>query len=325
MSTLNVTGAPTLGDLSGTRRARRPDSLFKASTLGAGLLVLMILAGIAISTTRDAWPAFQHEGLSFFTSDNWNTTTNSYGALAIIYGTFVVSAIALLAAVPISLGIALFITEVAPGRVRRAVTTVMDVLASVPSVVFGLWGFLVLKQPIGKFFNSVADLVSGVPILNKLFGPSTGTSFMTAGLIVALMITPIITSLLREVFQTVPINDKNGAMALGATKWEMIRGVVFPHSTGGIVGSVMLGLGRAMGETIAVALVIGASPQIIANLFGQGEAMPSIIARNLGEAQDLHKSALIALGVALFVLTILVNMAARSVVSRVDRRTRGSI
>jgi len=324
MSTLSVSGAPTIDDLAGTRRARRPDSLFKASTLGAGLLVLLILAGIAISTTRDAWPAFQHEGLSFFTTDNWNSTTDSYGALAIIYGTFVVSAIALFAAVPVSMGIALFITEVAPRRVRQGVSSVMDILAAVPSVVFGLWGFLVLKQPIGDFFNWIADLVSGVPVLNKLFGPSTGTSFMTAGLIVALMITPIITSLLREVFQTVPTNDKDGALALGATKWEMIRGVVFPHSTGGIVGSVMLGLGRAMGETIAVALVIGASPQIIANLFGQGEAMPSIIARNLGEAQGLHKSALIGLGVALFVLTIAVNMVARGLVSRIDRRTRGA-
>jgi len=310
-------------EMEGDPRDQRADSVFRRVALGAGLLVLAILAGIAISTTNKAWPAFVHQGFSYVFTDNWNPNQDSFGAAAIIYGTIVVSLIALVVSVPVSLGIALFLTEVAPRRIRTAVGTVMDVLAAVPSVVFGLWGFLTLKPWIVDVFNSIAGAVDGVPVLRSVFGRSTGMSFMTAGLIVALMITPIITSILREVFATVPVNDKNGALALGATRWEMIRGVVFPHSTGGIVGGIMLGLGRAMGETIAVALVIGASPQIVSNLFAQGEAMPALIARNLNEATGLHSSALIGLGVALFALTLVVNISARAMVRRIDLRTQG--
>jgi phosphate transport system permease protein len=236
-----------------------------------------------------------------------------------------VSVIAVVVAVPISLGIALFATEVAPRRLRSTITTVMDLLAAVPSVVFGLWGFLVLRPYLKDIFNSIADAVSPVPIVNRIFGPSlSGQSFMTAGLIVALMITPIVTSIAREVFLTVPRNDKDGALALGATRWEMITSVVLPHSSGGVVGAVMLGLGRAMGETIAIALVIGASPQIVANLFGQGEAMPSVIARNLNESSGDFQAALIGLGVLLFVITIAINLSARKLVARFDRRSQGT-
>jgi phosphate transport system permease protein len=201
----------------------------------------------------------------------------------------------------------------------------MDLLAAVPSVVFGLWGFLVLRPQLKDVYNSIADLVHPIPVLNTIFGPSlSGQSFMTAGLIVALMITPIITSISREVFLTVPRNDKDGALALGATRWEMIKGVVLPHSSGGITGAVMLGLGRAMGETIAIALVIGASPQIVANVFAQGEAMPSVIARILNESSGEYQAALIGLGVALFVLTVGINMAARRLVSSFDRTMKGA-
>ncbi len=315
----------TVDDLAGDRNGTRPDTLFRAGAKGAGYLVLVILAAIAVSTTVKAWPAFRAEGFGYFFRDDWVPSQGRFGARSIIYGTLVVSAIGLVVAVPLSLGIALFITELAPRRLRSSITTVMDVLASVPSVVFGLWGFLILRPHLKDFYNSVADAVSGIPVLRSIFGPSlSGQSFMTAGVIVGLMIVPIITSIVREVFQTVPINEKNGALALGATRWEMIQGVVFPHSTGGIVGAVMLGLGRAMGETIAVALVIGASPQITANLFGQGEAMPSVIARNLNEASGTYRAALIGLGVGLFVLTILINISARVLVRRVDAVTKGS-
>jgi phosphate transport system permease protein len=278
-----------------------------------------------VSTTVRAWPAFEAEGLGTFFSDNWVPSQGHFGARSIVYGTLVVSAIGLVVAVPLSIGIALFITELAPRRLRSGITTVMDVLASVPSVVFGLWGFVILRPHLKDFYNDIADAVSGVPVLRSIFGPSlSGQSFMTAGLIVGLMIVPIITSIIREVFQTVPTNEKHGALALGATRWEMVRGVVFPHSTGGMVGAVMLGLGRAMGETIAVALVIGASPQITANLFAQGEAMPSVIARNLNEASGTYQAALIGLGVGLFLLTILINISARLLVTRVDRFTKGA-
>jgi phosphate transport system permease protein len=313
------------GALTSNSRGATADRMFRYAALGAGLSILLILGGIAVSTTQKAWPAFAKAGLSYVFTDNWNPNTGDFGALSFIYGTIVVSLIAVIVAVPVSVGIALFVTEVAPRRWRGGLTTVMDLLAAVPSVVFGLWGFLVLRPQLKDLFNWIADKVHDVPIVHSVLGPSlSGQSFMSAGLIVALMITPIITSISREVVLTVPRNDKDGALALGATRWEMIKGVVLPHSSGGITGAVMLGLGRAMGETIAIALVIGASPQIVPNLFAQGEAMPSVIARNLNESSGDYQSALIGLGVVLFVLTIGVNMAARRLVSRFDRTLKGA-
>jgi phosphate transport system permease protein len=309
-----------------TRGARvRADKVFRWAALTAGMLTLVILAGIAVSTTQKAWPAFRVAGWSYFTSSNWDPTHGHFGILSFVYGSVVVSAIALLLAVPTSVGIALFTTEVSPRRMRSAVITVIDMLASVPSVVFGLVGFLILRPHLKDIYNSIADFFHGVPVLGSIFGQSlSGQSFMTAGLIVGLMIVPIITSITREVFSQVPAGDKQGALALGATRWEMVRGVVFPYSLGGTVGAVMLGLGRALGETIAIALVIGASPQIVANLFSQGDAMPSVIALQLNEADGNWRAALIGLGVVLFALTIIVNVAARGIVGRVDRRLQGA-
>lgn len=308
-----------------TMPSSRGDRIFRTVTAGSGVVVLVILAGIAISTTVEAWPAFAKSGLAFVTTNDWNPAEGRYGALAFIYGTLVVSTIALVLAVPVSVGIALFFSEVAPKRVRKWMISVLDLLAAVPSVVFGLWAFLTLRPGLNGIYNGIADAVSGIPVLRSIFGESpSGQSFMTAGLIVGLMITPIVTAITREVFATVPSNDKSGALALGSTRWEMIKGVVLPHSTGGLVGAIMLGLGRAMGETIAIALVIGASPTISANLFGPGEAMPSKIARSLNESTGVDAAALIGLGVVLFVLTIGVNMAARGLVAVVNRRNQGS-
>ncbi|MCU1344376.1 MAG: phosphate transporter inner rane subunit PstC [Acidimicrobiia bacterium] len=315
-------------DLSGRahRGSRLADSIFKQVALLAGALILLLLALIAITTTQKAWPAFSHEGLSFFTSKRWVPNEDSYGALGFIFGTLVVSAVAIALAVPVSIAIALFITEAAPRRLRGLVTSVMDLLAAIPSVVFGLWGVLVLAPNIVGLYNWISRLVDPIPVLTALFnGSQSGRSFFTAGIILAIMITPIITSVTREVFATVPRNDKEGAWALGCTRWEVIRGVVFPHATGGIVGAVMLGLGRAMGETIAVALVIGSSPQIVANLFGSGDAMPSVIANEFGEAAGTHRAALIGLGVVLFALTIVINVGARWVVGRVELRMKGAL
>jgi phosphate transport system permease protein len=319
------TEKPDDGALTGNGRGAGADRVFRMVALAAGLTTLLVLAAIVFSTTQRAWPAFSKMGLSYITSNDWNPNQGKFGALAFIYGTFIVSLIAVVLAVPVSIGIALFVTEVAPRRLRSVITTVMDLLAAVPSVVFGLWGFLVLRPQLKDIFNSIADFVHPVPVLNRVFGPSlSGQSFMTAGLIVGLMITPIITSITREVFLTVPRNDKDGALALGATRWEMIKGVVLPYSTSGISGAVMLGLGRAMGETIAIALVIGGSPQIVANLFAQGEAMPSVIAHNLNESSGDYQAALIGLGVALFVLTVVINIGARYLVATFDRNLKGA-
>jgi len=316
--------APAPAPILGGGRPARADTAFRWMTLGAGLLVLVILAGIVISMTTQSWPVIHKMGLSYFTSDRFDVVNNLYGTKSYVYGTILVSIIAIAVAVPISLGIALFVTELAPTRWRRSITTVLDLLAAVPSVVFGLWGFLVLRPYLNDAYTWISDRVAGIPILHTIFGPPQGgNSFMTAGLIVGLMITPIITAITREVFSTVPRNDKDGALALGATRWEMIRGVVLPHSSGGFIGAVMLGLGRAMGETIAVALVIGGNPQITANLFATGEAMASVIVRNLPESNGDFQAALIGLGVILMALTLVVNVAARLMVAQIERLRGG--
>ena len=191
-------------------------------------------------------------------------------------------------------------------------------------MVFGLWGVLVLADPIKGFYDEVSKVLAPIPIIGRLFeGPTSGRSFFTAGIILALMIVPIITSITREVFDTTPANEKEAAYGLGATRWEMIRQSVFSHSKGGMVGAVTLGLGRAMGETIAAALVIGSNPQITAKLFSPGYSMPSVIANEFGESSGLWRSALIGLGVLLFIITILVNLAARTIVNRSIRKSRG--
>jgi len=295
---------------------RRPlgDRTFQIIALASGLLVLVILVLIAVSTTQRAAPWFQAEGWGIF-GKTWNPATKQFGALAFIYGTAITSAIALIMSVPVSIGIALLLTEVVPYRLARPIVYVIDLLAVVPSVVWGLWGILVFAPWIAKIYSSIGSAVTGIPVLENLFGPPTsGASFFTAGVILAFMITPIVTSLSREVIATVPAIDKEGAYALGATRLEMITGAVWPHSKGGIVGAVLLGLGRAMGETIAAALVIGSSATITSHLFAPGDSMPAVIANQFGESSGVFQAALIGLGVLLFAFTIIVNIIARAIV-----------
>jgi phosphate transport system permease protein len=278
------------------------DRAFRWTAASAAAAVLLILGLIAITITRRALPVLHHMGTGFFTTGRWSPADELFGALPFIWGTLFTATIAVVIAVPISLGVALFMTQVAPLYLRKPLIYLMDLLAGVPSVVFGLWGVLVLSQYFGL-----------------------GRSFLTAGLVLAIMIIPIITSLSREVIETTPSWDKEAAFALGATRWEMIQAAVFPHSAGGLVGAVMLGLGRAMGETIAAALVIGSAlGQITANPFAAGNSMPAVIANEWGEADTLHKSALIALAVTLFVITIVVNLIATGVVQRSMKRGQGT-
>lgn len=303
---------------------------FRWWTLATGLLVLAILALILFSTTREAWPVLRDMGFRFITDRTWDPNPSSgkavFGALSFIYGTALSSAIALLIGVPISIGIALFLTELAPRWLRGAAVTIVDLLASVPSVVFGLWGVLVVAPVLVHVYQWFNDVFGSIPVLGNLFGVpvSTGRSFMTAGVILAIMVTPIITSISREVLSTVPQANKDAAFALGATRWEMIRGAVFPHSFGGLVGAVMLGLGRAMGETIAVALVIGGATSITANVFAGGNSMAAIIVQQFGESSGTFTAALIGLGVVLFAMTVLINLAARVVVRRTEARMHGA-
>jgi phosphate transport system permease protein len=280
-------------DLRGQRAFA--DRAFARMTSVAAALVLLILGLIAVTITRRSLPVFHHMGLGFFAEE-------IFGALPFIWGTAFTAAIAVAIAVPISLGVALFLTQVVPPRLARPFVYLIDLLAGVPSVVFGLWGVLVLSQHFGL-----------------------GRSFLTAGIILAIMIIPIITSLAREVMDTTPVGDKEGALAMGATRWEMISATVLPHSAGGLVGAVMLGLGRAMGETIAAALVIGSAlGQLTLRPLAPGNSMPAVIANEWGEAQELHKSGLIALAVTLFAITILVNLVATAVVQRSLREGQGT-
>lgn len=305
-------------DLTGGRRGG--ERAFRALSLGAGLVVLVALALIAYSTTKDAWPALRHSGIGFVTKDDWVPDQARFGALALIYGTLVSSLIAVVFAIPVSLGIALFITELAPPRVARAATVVVDLLAAVPSVVYGLWVGLALAPTLQGWYQKVADTVGGWPLLDRVFGGTvSGRSIMTAGLLLGVMITPIVTSLTRDALATVPADDRAGALAVGATRWEALRVAVFPRVRGGITGALMLGLGRAMGETIAIALVMGSSPQLTSRLFQPGASLAGTIANNFGEASGLQRSALMGLAVLLFGLTLAINFVARTITHRTQR------
>jgi phosphate transport system permease protein len=315
---------PTSGGLgSGTRPPGIvTDRVFRWIALASGLTVLVVLALIAYSTIEKAWPWFRAEGLDAVLSDSWNPAGHTFGGLALVYGTLLVGVIALVLAVPVSLGIALFVNEIAPAWLRRPIVYTVDLLAAVPSVVYGLWAIFVLRSPMADLGEQLASWTSGVPVVKELFGsPSaTGQSYAIAGVVVAMMITPIITSIVREVVATTPASLKEAAFGLGATRWEMVRGAVFPHSRGGIVSAVMIGLGRAVGETIAVFLVIGSSQHVSEHLFGPGDTMASVIAGQFGEATGTHRAALIGLGVVLFAMTVIIGMSARVVVARYDRK-----
>ena len=326
MSTVTQADPAASAGSAGPLSERRPlgDRGFQVLTLACGLLVLVILVLIVISTSQQASSWFTTEGTKIF-ARNWDPAAGQYGALTFIYGTAITAVIALVMAVPVSVGIALLLTEVVPYRWSRPIVYVIDLLAVVPSVVWGLWGILVFAPWIEHIYSSIGSGVTGIPVLDSLFGPPTsGASFFTAGIILAFMITPIVTSLSREVIATVPAIDREGAYALGATRLEMIRGAVWPHSQGGVVGAVLLGLGRAMGETIAAALVIGSSPTITSHLFAPGYNMPAVIANEFGESFGLQRAALMGIGVLLFVFTIIINVIARGVVERSARRKRGA-
>jgi len=305
------------GRLAAKQRGRPADILFRFAASACASIVLILLAGMLIRTTWAAWPAFRHSGLGLVTSNNWNPNLNDFGGLSFIYGTLVTSIIALILAVPVSVLIALFVSEVAPSSFGTPLGYLVDLLAAVPSVVYGLWGVFVLVPFLTTHvWLPLSNHLNFIPLFGAL---ASGRDFATAGVILALMVTPIISAICREVFRTVPADERESALALGATRWEMIRLAVLPRSRQGIVAAVMLGFGRAVGETIAVAYLIGGVPnKITANLFEQGSSIAANIALQFNEASSLplFKSALIALGVILFVITLLINVIARLIIRR---------
>lgn len=321
MSTTTSASEALLSDGGAAAGAER---VFRFGALAAGLTILLLLGLIVVSVTTAAWPALSELRGAYFLGSTWSPAEGRYGIVPLVYGTVVVSSLATLFAVPVSVGIALFMTEVAGPRVRAVVDLTVDLLAAVPSVVFGLWGFYQLVPVLQPVLGVIARKASSVPVLHSVLGETSGVGYVTAATVLALMITPIMTSVAREVFQTVPNNDRLGALALGATRSEMITGVVLPHSSSGLAGAVLLGLGRAMGETVAVALLIGASPHVSANIFGRGEALPSQIFRSLSEAGGMFRAALFGLAVSLFIMTVLVNIVARRIVRVADRRLKGT-
>lgn len=273
---------------------------------------------MALRTGWDALPIFQHMGLDFFTSNEWDPGTSrdsrteingSYGALAFIFGTLLTSGLAIIIAVPLAVAIALLVTEVLPRRIGRPIAYTVDLLATVPSVIYGLWGLLffapLVLVPAMNFLN---DNLGFLPFFD---GPIVGTNVFVASVVLAIMILPIITAITREVFDATPQHEREAAYALGATRWEMMRDVVVHRGRAGVVGATMLGLGRALGETIAIAILIGSAERMSANLFDQGYSMAAVIANTFSESTPEGIDALIAIGVALFVITIVVNMLAR--------------
>jgi phosphate ABC transporter permease protein PstC len=300
-------------------RARAADPLLRWILTGLAALILILIAFFFIRLYIEAKPAFDRFGYIGFVFDNsWVPSQALFGALPLVVGTLITSAIALLIGVPVAIATALYITELAPHRVRAPMTVMVELLAAVPSVVYGLWGIQVLApklQPAEQWFS---DTFGFLPLVG---GTVSIPNYFIAGLILAIMIVPIVSAISREVMTTVPADHKEAALALGATRWEMIRMSVLPYSRAGISGAAMLGLGRAIGETIAVTIVIGNAPVIGDTIFSQGYTLAAVIANEFGEAASdpTHRAALIAAGLVLFVLTLLVNAIARYYVNRASR------
>jgi phosphate ABC transporter permease protein PstC len=298
--------------------ARLPDRALKYGLTLLAALILALIVYFFIRLVGQADPAFAHAGIIGFAFDNnWNPSAGHFGALPLVVGTLITSSLALIIGVPVAVAAALYTTELCPKRMRTPLTVLVELLAAVPSVVYGLWGIFFLAPKLQGTEQWVADRLSFIPFIGG--GLVTIPNCFVAGLVLAIMILPIVSAISREVMTTVPADHKEAALGLGATRWEMIRIAVLPYCRSGIVGGAMLGLGRAIGETIAVTILIGDSPQIVSHLFGQSYSLAAVIANEFGEAQGLHRSALFAAGLVLFVLTLLVNGLARFFVVRAGR------
>ena len=303
--------------------AKRQDSLFHALTFSFAALVLATLMGIVISLIFGAWPAFEHFGPGFITRIEWDPVNEEYGALIAIAGTLITSLIALLFAVPISFGIALFLTEICPVWLKRPLGTAVELLAGVPSIIYGMWGLFIFAPLFADHVQPLLQNTLGeVPVLGALFsGPMMGIGMLTAGLILSVMIIPFIASVMRDVFDTCPSVLKESAYALGCTRWEVVRKIVLPYTRVGVVGGVMLGLGRALGETMAITFVIGNAHKLSWSLFAAGNSIASTLANEFAEAEaGLHMSSLFALGLILFVITFIVLAAAKLMLLQLTKR-----
>ncbi|MDQ0454607.1 phosphate ABC transporter permease subunit PstC [Rhizobium paknamense] len=305
------------------RRFALTDAIFHALSRAAAILVLILLSGVALSLVIGAWPALSAFGLSFFVTESWNPVTEKFGALAPIYGTLVTSAIAIVLAVPIGIGIAVFLTELCPRPLRRPIAIAIELLAGIPSIIYGIWGLFVFAPFVQTVVQpAVIDAFANIPVLSDLFaGPPYGIGVLTSSLILTIMVLPFITSITKDVFDTVPSVLKESAYGIGCTTWEVIRRIVIPYTRVGIMGGVMLGLGRALGETMAVTFVIGNAHRISSSLFAPGTTISATIANEFTEADGaLYTSSLIALGLILFIITFIILAAARIMLMRIESK-----
>jgi phosphate ABC transporter permease protein PstC len=319
-----IADTPRGRSLQRPRGARLPDQLLQWGLTILAVGVIVLIGYFFARLIGESRPVFAQTGFPHFVFDNaWVPSKNLYGALPLVFGTLITSGVALVMGVPVAVAAALFITELCPARMRSPLTVLVELLAAVPSVVYGLWGFFFLIPRLRPAEQWFADTFSFVPFVG---GAVSGPNYFVAGLILAIMIVPIVSAISREVMTTVPSENKEAALALGATRWEMIRMAVLPYARGGIAGGAMLGLGRAIGETIAVTIVIGNAPEIGRTLFSQGYTLAAVIANEFGEAASdpVHRAALIAAGLVLFLLTLLVNAVARWMVTRAERGRRAA-
>jgi phosphate transport system permease protein len=306
-------GLPLPGRRAGFSRSRSGDRLFEVVVRGAVWGVVVLTAGLVVSLTWEAWPALHTFGWRFLVTSTWDPVAGSFGALPFIYGTLVSSALALLIAAPLSLGAAIYLAELAPFWIRAPIAFLIEMLAAVPSVVYGLWGIFVLVPWLRDAVQpALGRWLGWLPLFE---GPPYGVGMLAAGLILAVMVVPYITSVSREVLLAVPIAQREAALGIGATRWEATRLAVLRYGRSGLVGAILLGLGRALGETMAVTMVIGNRPEVSPSLFAPGYTMASVIANEFTEAtSDLYVSALVEVGLLLLVVTIVVNALARLLV-----------
>jgi phosphate transport system permease protein len=299
------------------------DPLFKFGTMFFAIVVLAILGGIILYLAEGSIPAFQAFGLGFLVSDAWNPATGKFGALAPLYGTIMTSVIAMVVGVPLSFGVAIFITELCPAWAKRTLSTAIELLAGIPSIIYGMWGLFTLVPILQEDVQPwLIKYLGHAPLIGVLFkGPPLGVGVLTAGLILAVMVLPFISSIMRDVFETVPAMLKESAYGLGCTTWEVMWNIVLPYTKVGVIGGIMLGLGRAMGETMAVTYVIGNSARISASLLAPGKSIASTLANEFNNtSEDLYLSSMIALGLVLFLLTFIVLAAAKILLIRLQLR-----
>jgi phosphate transport system permease protein len=302
------------------------DAVFRALTFFFALLVLMILGGVIVALVDGALPALRTFGLSFVVTEVWNPVTEKFGALAPIYGTLVTSAIAMVVGIPVAFGVAVFITEICPLWLKRPLATMIELLAAIPSIIYGIWGLFVFAPFVQQYIQpAIIDSLGQLPGIGALFaGPPLGIGVLTAGFILAVMVLPFISSIMRDVFETVPAILKESAYGLGATRSEVVRQIVLPYTRIGVVGGIMLGLGRALGETMAVTFVIGNAHRISASILQPGTTISASLANEFTEAfGDLYRSSLIALGFILFIITFIVLAIAKLMLLRLQKQAGG--